>query len=134
MIYFDAPHIYFSCSSARQVMRGKNKADLKKLMSVSDNIADLNLERFKKFLGSAKVEQGPPTAELAADIARPAVRDVLQSILNNRRRCWVYHSAAGITRFRGLPSFLFGHASRAPKRAIINSTVLPSDVVLCNGK
>ncbi|CAN0304028.1 unnamed protein product, partial [Hapterophycus canaliculatus] len=32
-----------------EVMRGKKKADLKKLMSVSDNIADLNLERFKKF-------------------------------------------------------------------------------------
>eukprot|EP00903_Cladosiphon_okamuranus_P007978 g7700.t1 len=48
-------------------MRGKNKADLKKLMSVSDSIAELNLERFKNFLGSAKVEEGSPE-----DFARPA--------------------------------------------------------------
>lgn len=62
-------------------MRGKKKADLKKLMSVSDNIADLNFERFKSFLGSAKVAAAAaagsisPAAEAGseADVVRPAV-------------------------------------------------------------
>lgn len=54
-------------------MRDKNKADLKKLMSVSDSIAELNLERFKKFLGSAKVEEGSPAGGTEEDITRPAV-------------------------------------------------------------
>ena len=54
-------------------MRGKNKADLKKLMSVSDSIAELNLGRFRSFLGSTKVEEGSPAAGNESDIARPAV-------------------------------------------------------------
>lgn len=58
---------------AWQVMRGKNKADLKKLMSVSDSIAELNLGRFRSFVGSAKVEKGSPAAGTEEDIVRPAV-------------------------------------------------------------
>lgn len=54
-------------------MRGKNKADLKKLMSVSDSIAELNLGRFKNFVGSGKVKKGSPAAGAEEDIARPAV-------------------------------------------------------------
>lgn len=54
-------------------MRGKNKADLKKLMSISDSIAELNLERFKNFLGSAEIGKGSPAARTEEDIARPAV-------------------------------------------------------------
>lgn len=66
-------HFLFWPSTHLQIMRGKKKADLKKLMSVSDNIADLNVERFKKFLPSAKVSEGSSAAEMAAGIARPAV-------------------------------------------------------------
>lgn len=72
--------------ATRQVMRGKKKADLKKLMSVSDNIADLNFDRFKNFLGSAKVVAAAaaagsisPAVEAGseADVVRPAVRVAL---------------------------------------------------------
>lgn len=59
-------------------MRGKNKVDLKKLMSVSDNIANLNVERFKNFVASAEVAEGSSAAEMAAGIARPAVSVSLQ--------------------------------------------------------
>lgn len=61
-------------------MRGKKKADLKKLMSVSDNIANLNVERFKNFLASAKVSEEPSAAEMAEGIARPAVSTTLQRL------------------------------------------------------
>lgn len=59
-------------------MRRKKKADLKKLMSISDNIADLNVERFKKFLGSSEVEKMSTAVDLVADVARPAVRVYLR--------------------------------------------------------
>lgn len=52
-------------------MRTKSKATLKKLMSISDNIADLNHERFKKFLLADDME-GDLDDE-AADNLRPAV-------------------------------------------------------------
>lgn len=68
MLFFLGRPCLLKLLRAWQVMRGKNKADLKKLMSVSDSIADLNLGRFKNFLGSAKVEEGSPE-----DFARPAV-------------------------------------------------------------
>lgn len=54
-------------------MRSKSKADLKKLMSVSDSIADLNHKRFQQYLSADeaqhKIEQHP-TGE---DLFRPAV-------------------------------------------------------------
>lgn len=52
-------------------MRTKSKATLKKLMSISDNIADLNHERFKKFLLADDVEGN--LDDEAADNLRPAV-------------------------------------------------------------
>lgn len=73
--------VSFHCIiSVWQIMRGKKKADLKKLMSVSDNIADLNVERFKNFLTSAKVSEERSAAEMAVDIARPAVSATLQRL------------------------------------------------------
>lgn len=57
-----------------QVMRGKSKAEIKKLMGVSDKIADLNLERFKSFKSSAEAKGTSP--EAAGDNFRPAVSAV----------------------------------------------------------
>lgn len=52
-------------------MRTQSKAALKKLMSVSDKIADLNLERFKNFLPVSEVEGN--LDDEAANNFRPAV-------------------------------------------------------------
>ena len=52
-------------------MRTQSKASLKKLMTVSDKIADLNHERFKNFLPANEVE-GDLDGE-AANNFRPAV-------------------------------------------------------------
>lgn len=58
-----------------QVMRSKTKADLKKLMSVSDSIADLNHGRYKGFLSAeeAKCKAAQDTA--GGELFRPAVRE-----------------------------------------------------------
>ena len=50
-------------------MRDKSKSELKKLMAVSDSIADLNNKRFKDFIGADDIGQAK-----AEDIVRPAVR------------------------------------------------------------
>lgn len=72
-------------------MRTKSKATLKKLMSVSDKIADLNHERFKKFSLAGDVEGNLDDG--AADNLRPAVcaPASLNALLRNetwRRRCF----------------------------------------------
>lgn len=54
-----------------QVMRTNSKAALKKLMSVSDKIAELNHERFKNFLCADDVQGG--LDDEATDNLRPAV-------------------------------------------------------------
>ncbi|CAM9139514.1 unnamed protein product [Ectocarpus sp. 12 AP-2014] len=66
------PKLLQAADPVVEVMRRKKKADLKKLMSISDNIADLNVERFKKFLGSSEVEKMSTAVDLVADVARPA--------------------------------------------------------------
>lgn len=58
-------------------MRGKSKADLKKLAGVSDSIAQLNYDRFKAILCADNVGDGAP--DKAAEYFRPAVRAGLLS-------------------------------------------------------
>lgn len=67
-----------------QVMRTKSKATLKKLMSISDNIADLNHERFKNFLRADDVEGN--LDDEAADNLRPAV-SVPASLCPQEKTC-----------------------------------------------
>ncbi|CAM9840459.1 unnamed protein product [Ascophyllum nodosum] len=50
-----------------KIMRDKSKSELKKLMAVSDSIADLNNKRFKDFIGADDIGQAK-----AEDIMRPA--------------------------------------------------------------
>eukprot|EP00752_Nemacystus_decipiens_P005494 g4974.t1 len=66
------PKLLQEADAVVEVMRGKSKSDLKKLMSVSDSIAELNLGRFRSFAGSAKVGKGSPAPGTEEDIARPA--------------------------------------------------------------
>lgn len=81
-------------------MRRKKKADLKKLMSVSDNIADLNVERFKKFLGSTEVENMSTAVDLVADVARPAVRVCLRLLHTLTSHCCLSESLFCVDGFR----------------------------------
>lgn len=63
-------------------MQGKSKADLKKLMSISDNIAALNHRRFKDFLCSEKANEDMPGGAF-----RPAVSNCLACLFYRITLC-----------------------------------------------
>lgn len=56
-------------------MRSKTKADLKKLMSVSDSIADLNHGRYQGFLSAEEAKCKAAQHRAEGDLFRPAVSE-----------------------------------------------------------